>query len=214
MTILILIILGFVFLVDQVYMIYFVRNSRFPVFVFNSTLNKSVLKFINVTFCVQPDSNIVLAQDIIFVIMRIILPFCIMIVCNVILINHIRKSRNRVIRGRKEKRENNFTFAVSIINGSFLAFNIGVVVYYIMIYYYRFSGNSLKTDSVSYYIFNLYGTSAILLSYLFTLSQFFIDMIFNKVFRKEILVVFMILSGRRNQVEETRGGNTQTHNHN
>lgn len=208
----IFIVLGFVFVVDQIYMVYFLRNSRLPVILFNSTLNKTVLVFITVPICVQPSTKIVLAQDLIFVLMRIILPFIIMVVCNVVLINHIRKSRNRVIRGRKEKKEHSFTMAVSFINGSFLALNIGVVVYYIILYYLRFAGISL--NSVSNNIFSLYGTSAILVSYLFTLSQFFIDMIFNKVFRKEILVVFMILTGRQNQVEVTRGGNTQTQNRN
>lgn len=210
LTVLIIVVLSFVFLVDQVYMAYFVTNSRVPLLVFNSTLNKSVLVIITVPFCVQTNTNLVLAQDMIIVFMRIILPFIFMVVCNVILIRHIRQSRNRVIRGRKEKKENSFTFAVAIINGSFLTFNFGVVVYYIIVYYFRFTGNYFGTSSysVSMNIFSLYGVSAILLSYLFTLCQFFFDMIFNKIFRKEILAIFLNLS-RRNQVEETR---TQTQN--
>ena len=214
-TIFILIILGFVFLVDQLHMVYYVQNSKTTTLVFNSTLNKTVSVVQTITVCVQPNSQVVLAQDMVFVIMRIALPFAIMFVCDVILVIHIRKSRKRIIHGRKEKKEHNFTKAVTIMNGSFLACNIGVVVYYIIVYYLRFSGTSFSI--VASYINSLFGTCAILLSYIFTLSQFLIDMIFNKIFRKEIIVTFMILTGRRNQVEDTRGntihsrGHTRTH---
>ena len=209
-TVLILIVFGFVFAADQVNMAYYLVNTNKPVPVFNQTLNKTVYVSIRVASCTQANTQLVLAQDIMFVIMRIILPFIIMVVCNVILINHIRRSRNRVVRGRKERKEQSFTKAVAIMNGTFLACNIGVVAYYIIVYYLKFSGN--KFALVPSYIVSLYGTCANLLSYIFTLSLFFIDMIFNKIFRKEILLVLLIITGRQNQVDETRGGNTNTHN--
>jgi hypothetical protein len=209
-TFLILIVLGFVFVVDQVYMVYFVKNSNTPIGVFNQTLNKTVVVIILSAVCIQPNAQIVLAQDMIYVIMRIVLPFIIMVVCNVVLIRHIRQSRNRVVRGRKEKKEQSFTTAVAIMNGSFLVCNIGVVAYYIMNYYFKFSGTTLSLVPVT--ITSLYGTCAILFSYIFTLSQFIIDMIFNKVFRKEILIVLLILAGRRNQIEPHTRDNTRTNN--
>lgn len=209
-TILILIVLGFVLVVDQVNMAYYLANNKLFVPVFNKTLNRTLYVGISVASCTQSNSNLVLAQDLIYVSMRILLPFIIMVVCNVILIKHIRKSRNRVIRGRNERKEQSFTKAVAIMNVSFIICNIGVVAYYIIVYYLKFSGN--KLGQVPTYINSLYGTCAILVSYIFTLSQFFVDIIFNKVFRKEILLVFLILTGRQNQVEETRGGNTNTHN--
>lgn len=210
MTILILIIMSFVFVVNQVHMAYYVQNFKTSASVYNQTLNKTVFVSIVSVYCVQYNNNLSLAQDILFVIMRIILPFIIMVVCNIILINYIRQSRNRIIRGRKERKEHSFTLAVTIMNGSFLICNIGVVVYYIIFYYLKFSGTTLPL--VPFYMNQLYGTCAVLFSFIFTLSQFLIDMIFNKVFRKEILVVFLIVTGRRNQVEETRAGNSQTHN--
>ena len=209
-TILIIIVFGFVFGVDQVYMAFYVQNSKYPVVVFNKTLNKSVLVITTIAVCVQNNSLLVLAQDMIFVLMRIILPFIIMFACNVVLIQHIRRSRKRVIRGRNEKKENSFTLAVSIMNGSFLICNIGVIPYYILVYYLTFSGNSLGL--VESNISQLYGICANLLSYFFTMSQYIIDMIFNKVFRKEMLETLLIVTGRRNRVEETRGGNTRTNN--
>ena len=209
-SILILIVLCFVFIVDQVYMTYYVQNINYPVLVYNKTLNKSVSVIIPVPFCLQNNAQILLAQNLIFLIMRIILPFIIIAVCNFILIKHIHSSRRRVTRGRNQRKENSLTFTVAIMNGSFLICNLGLIPYNIIVYYSTFSGVSLA--KVPYNINSLYGTCASLLSYLFTLSQFFLDMIFNKIFRKEMLQAILIVTGRRNQVEETRGGNTQTNN--
>ena len=138
----------------------------------------------------QANKNIVFAQDLIFVLMRIIFPFFIMVICNVVLVKHISKTRRVVIRGRKQKREHSFTIAVSIINGSFLVCNIGVVVYYFIFYFLYFSGNQMPIRSLN--ILTFYGLCANLFSYIFTFSEFFIDMFFNKVFRKEIYALLRI----------------------
>lgn len=204
-TILILIVFGFVFLPNQVHLLYYQRMTATYIYVFNATLNKSVLTVIFVPICQQGDSKILLAQDMIHVIMRIVLPFIIMVICNVLLINHIRKSRKVAVSSAKEKKEQSFTIAVAIMNLSYLVCNIGVVVYYIMLYYYTFSGSIL--DIVPYYINAVFGTSAILFSYVFTLSQFFIDLIFNKVFRKVIFSTVLHLSGRENKVSQSDSGN-------
>ena len=122
-TILILIIIGFVFVICQVYMAYYERKIRIP-------LNATYFSNDTMAICIQSNSNVVLAQNMIFVIMRIILPFVIMVSCNVILVNHIRKTRKVIIRGRNKKREHIFTMAVSIMNLCFLVCNIGLVIYY------------------------------------------------------------------------------------
>ena len=181
-TILILIVLSFVFVISQVNMLYYAISVAYPVF--NTTLNKRVY-YNDTLVCTQANLNILIAQDFIFVLMRIILPFVIMVICNVVLVKHISKTRRAVIHGRKQKREHSFTIAVSIMNGSFLVFNIGVVVYYLIVYFLYFSRISFSLIS-SYSIFTLYGSFVILFSYIFTFSEFFIDMFFNKVFRKEI----------------------------
>jgi hypothetical protein len=209
-TILIFIILCFVFAVDQVFMAFYIQNIKYPVSMFNTTLNKTITVGITVAFCVQKNQQLLLAQDLIFIIMRIIIPFFIMMICNIVLIKHIRKSRKRIIRGRNEKRDNSFTISVTIMNGSFLICNIGVIAYYCIVYYSTFSGVAL--DKVQNAIVTLYGTAALIVSYLFTISQFFIDITFNKIFRKEIFSAFLFISGRRNQIEETRVGNTQNQN--
>ena len=183
--ILILSVMSFVFLVSQIYMFNYAQNSTNLTRIFNETLNTTFIMRTNLTACFQANLNIVLAQDMIFMIMRILLPFIVMVICNVILVNYISNRRKIIIRERKAKKEYSFTIAVLIMNASFLFCNISVVIYYIMAYYLKFSGASLPLVSV--YINSLFGTCAILFSYMFTLSEFFIDLIFNKVFRKRIL---------------------------
>ena len=187
--------MSFVFLVSQVYMLFYAQNFVYSTSILNETLNITLIIRTNVTACNQANSNIVLAQDMIYVIMRILLPFIIMVICNVILVNYIRNRRKAIIRGRVAKREYNFTIVVSIINGSFLFCNISVVIYYILAYYMKFLDISLPL--VPRYINSLFGTCAILFSYIFTLSEFFIDLIFNKVFRKKMLSMLLFLTRLR-----------------
>ena len=131
--------------------------------------------------------------------MRIVLPFIIMVICNMILFNYIRNRRKVVIDENKEKREKRFTITVAIMNGIFLVCNIPVVIYYIMFYYFQFSTANIQVfPLVSYYSLILFGLCTILLSCIFIFSQFFIDMIFNKEFRKEILAAFLFLTCRQN----------------
>lgn len=203
LMILILSVIGFVFSVNYLQINKIEEND------FYAPLNISVNVSKNQTICIQDNTQILLAQDIVFVIMRIVLPFIIMFTCNVILIRHIRKTRKVIIRGRKEKREQSFTKAVAIMNGSFLAFNIAVVVYYIVIYYYELSSTT-SLPLVLYSINYFYGIWAILLSYLFIMYQFFVDMAFNKIFRKKVHGELVILAGRRNQMVVTNRGENKT----
>lgn len=196
-TILILIVLGFVFVVCQVYMAYHTININISVF--NSTLNITLND--TLAICSQPNSKLALAQDMIFVIMRIILPFVIMVSCNLVLVNHINNARKVVIRGRKKKREHTFTISVAVINLIFLLCSISVAVYYIIDYYFRLSVASISSHS--YYIILLFGTCAKLLSYIFTFSEFFVDMIFNKAFQKEIFSLLRFLISIRFNIEVT-----------
>ena len=203
--------MSFVLIICQVYMVYYTKDVNYPV-AYNVTLNKTIFSVVKIAFCVQDNSNILFAQNMIFVIMRIIIPFIIMVICNVFLIKHISKTRKAVIRGRIKKRENSFIMTVSIMNGCYLICNISVVLYYFIYYYLLFSRFSLP--SPTYYKISLYGRCAILFSYIFILSQFFIDMIFNKVFRKEIFSLIGFLTRFRYPVKSavTSRCNTQETN--
>lgn len=212
MTLLILIVLSFVFVVSQVNMLYYQLNGYIYTPVYNETLNSTVIISRPITDCVQLNTDIVLAQDMIFVLMRIILPFIIMLVCTSILFNYARVSRKALIRRRQFRKEHTFTLVVTITNVWFLICNIGVVVYYFMFYYYKFSGASLPI--IAHYTNLLFGACAIVLSYSFTFSWFFIDMLFNRTFRKEILLAVLFLTSLRDKImtRVTQNNNTQNSN--
>lgn len=168
--------------------------------VFNSIENRTVMVPVNITICTQANRNVTLAQDLIFIIIRVILPFIIMVTCNIVLIRHVAISRNKVIRGSNQRREHSFTIAVAILNGSFMAFNLGAVVLFIITYYIRFSGNRFTV--VGSAMFVVYQTVSILVAYSFGLLQFWLDLIFNRIFRQEMRTAFLILIGQRNKVYE------------
>lgn len=216
-TALILIVFSFVLLVSQIYLIIYQRDAAALISVFNETLNKTVSKRIVIPICDQANQKILLAQDMIYIIMRIIFPFIIMVICNVILINYIRKSRQVLVSSLRERKEQSFTIVVAIMNLTYLFCNIAVIVYYIMLYYYSFTETML--DIVPYYSNLIFGISAILLSYIFTFSQFFIDLIFNKVFRSEIFsaLSYIFDLGKNillHSISSISRSNTQTRTHN
>ena len=152
------------------------------------------------TSCTQTNADVTLAQDITQVIMRIILPLIIMSTCNVILIRYIRESKKKVIAGRGQRREHHFTIAVSLVNGAFLVFNIGITVYNLIFYSLRFTRTSL--GFVGTVQLTIFFTTSNLFSYMFTLCQFWVDLSLNRLFRKEMRMAFCFLMGRGNQVTE------------
>ena len=205
--------MSFVFVVSQVNMLYYQLNGYIYIPVYNETLNSTVIISKPITDCIQLNNDIALAQDMIFVLMRIILPFIIMLVCTSILFKYVRVSRKALIRRRQFRKEHTFTLVVTITNVWFLICNLGVVVYYFMFYYYKFSGASLPM--VTHYTNLLFGACAIVLSYSFTFSGFFIDMLFNRTFRKEILLAVLFLTSLRDKIMATRvtqNSNTQNSN--
>ena len=166
-------------------------------------MNDYEFKLVTDSTCARFNDTIGLAQDLMYVIMRIILPFIIMVVCNVILVNYIRNRRKVALNGNKEKREHSFTINVAIMNGIFLTCNLPVVVYCIMFYYFQFTDALETFPLVKYYSIILFGLCTILISYVFIFSQFFIDMIFNKVFRNEILAALWFVTRRQHRVVDS-----------
>lgn len=197
-----------VFILNQIHLAYYAIIARFSSVVFNSTLNMTIVSVINSTTCFQGNTNVTLAQDLVFIIIRVILPFLIMVVCNIILIRHIAESRNKVIRGRDQKREHSFTITVAILNGSFLAFNLGAVASFVTTNYIRISAD--KFSFIGNYIYLIFSNVSLLVSYTFPLLQFWMDLIFNKIFRKEMRATFLIITGKGNQVEEESQTQTRT----
>ena len=176
--------LGIVFLINLFYLTFYAKTSFSTQSKLDPVLNVTVKVNITLLQCMAINSDLQTAQDMVFVLMRIAIPLVIMIVCSYILFKHVLKARRRIIRGRNQKRENFFTFAITLTNCAFFVFNLPITVYYVYYYYLKFSNTELSFDGG--FQFNLFFIVAYLFSYLFTLCQFWIDLALNRVFRKEI----------------------------
>lgn len=161
---------------------------------FNPALNKT--EYVQVIYqkCYHFDIRLKLIQDFVFAVMRVLAPFTIMTVCSVVLIVHLSVSRARVEVHRlsaNQLREKKFTLAVCITNVAFFVLNISYVMATVVTYVYNLN-HSLSWSRDSLIAFQII---SILLSYVFTLIQFWLDLVFNRFFRKELSQVVMRVFG-------------------
>lgn len=204
LSILILLVFGFVLLTNAINGWYYAQAFKIPVSVYNATLNKTVRVSVIVHQCYQANDELKLVQDMIYVTMRVVLPFGIMVFCNAALFLHIygvRKRSGRTVNPNT-RRENFFTLAVWFTNAAFFVLNAPFVISTVLNYYYYMTGIIMNLDLVVYYKLSLFSTVALLLSYVFTLLNFWIDLVFNGIFRTEMRFALLILMGRRIQVLE------------
>lgn len=205
LTLLILILSGFIFLfvINSIHLAYYALTKKTYLSVFNVSSNRSILMLANITNCVQRESKIVLAQDLTFVVCRVFLPLLVMIVSNFLLMKKLAISSKSVNQNgnssQVKRRERSFTLTVVILNGSFLVFNLGIVAYYAVWHYISISKNNFFSN-VQYGRFVVFESVASLVSYMYPLLQFWLDLGFNRLFRKEISEFFISIIGRHNQI--------------
>ena len=132
------------------------------------------------------NSNAVsLLTDIINVLFRFLIPFIIMIVLNVLLSKHLYQSKKRTAnKNRSFRQERNYTFTVIGFNVLFFVLNLPWAVYYILNYIQN-SGIVIFQDSLDSSIIGLINAFAFSVFYLNNLSSFFLNIIFNSLFRKQ-----------------------------
>lgn len=159
--------------------------------IFNSTLNKTIQVNATVYRCLQSNDDFALVQDILFNVMRVGLPFVIILVSNIVLLWYVHTLRNSVARAinhnSRQRRENNFTIAVCSKNLAFLVLSISYFVYAIIAYALKFSGVLESFTQLQLVQFVLFQRVSTLLSYMYTLIEFWVELIFNRIFRAEIL---------------------------
>jgi hypothetical protein len=155
----------------------------------------------NFTYCYM-SNNLSIATYLISVLMRVFVPFGIMLSLNLIVIWTLKQSKIRVgvsnvvqiassISGQESRQFTNkeFRFMVStlIIDFIFLFFYLPLAVNYGIATYNLFS-TSLTSDPVWYAAFNLFSTLAQLLAMAHTSVLFIVFVIFNRNFRNELIV--------------------------
>lgn len=123
--------------------------------------------------------------------MRIYIPFTLMVTFNGIVIKRLQKSK-KITRGtttttQMSNREYKFKLATVIIDFTFLAFYTPMAVN-LSFGIVDIINNSISNDPMADVIINvLFANVAQLLAFAYSVIMIFIFVIFNKIFRKEII---------------------------
>lgn len=134
--------------------------------------------------CANSDA-VSLLTDIINVLFRFMIPFSIMIVLNLLLSKHLYESKKRTAaRNRSFRQEINYTFTVIGFNVLFFVLNLPWAVYYILNYIQN-SGIVIFQAYLDDSIIGLINAFAFSIFYLNNLSSFFLNIMFNTLFRKQ-----------------------------
>ena len=154
--------------------------------------------------------GIVLSSDMISTFLRTYIPLFLMLCCNIIMKRKVFDNKLRAVRRRSSlsQKENQFTFSVMAYDAYFFLLNFPLAVCYIFfdvnLYTGALSGEFGAVYNFVFYIF-------VNLSFLQQTFSFFMNLAFNKLFRREALTLigrwFGILSLTR--IEPTY---TQSHN--
>jgi len=161
--------------------------------IFNSTTNTSSTK----KTCTA-SVELLLARDLIGLSSRTIIPFIFMITFNIIIIRKLLKTKWSIfknksqqnIRKRSNKKEYQFAFSIIAINISFLVIlsplTIGQILKYIFM-----MGLNVEQQKVSVIVATLdyFCFISVYIVLLNNAFSFFINLIFNKLFRKELKAI-------------------------
>lgn len=182
-TLIIMLILIFViFLVVNMDQIWF---YTIPVVNFNVVFDASLNQSQNVTtqslLCTST-SEVSLATDTINVIFRFFVPFFLMLVMNILLSKNVIDSKKKTNHNkiRSFRRECNYTLTVIGLNLIFFLLNLPWAIWYILSHI-----NSLQTPN-GIISLNFLNGIAYSIFYLNNLSSFFLNLIFNRLFRKQL----------------------------
>lgn len=156
---------------------------------FNSTLNKTFPQTTIIMICFQNDIKLKLAHDLIDDFIRILIPFTIISVCNILLVVYVRRSRARVITTTLTNTQRGtvkLTRAVCATHLTFIVLNFSHFVLVIFVCLFNLTGMFVSLSIVERELVGSAYLVSILLSYSYTLLQFWFDFALNSLFRKRI----------------------------
>ena len=161
-------------------------------------------------------TDFVYIQDLMFILVRSIVPFILIAFVSLLLILKIRATKKNISpsssnshlnstatptnagHSASKKREMRFTIAVCFINGSFIFLNL-IMFIYLIISYSVFDRSPLLQVQIL-----LLGTIGKLLSFMFTLFEFWRDLLLNRLFRKEVFDFFLIITGNNKKIKNSQ----------
>ena len=166
-------------------------NFFFKIITVNSLANNSTQ-----IFCTTKIQNLLLVRDIISQLMRSILPFLFELILNAILVHKLLQSRRRANLHSSMKREHKFVFTIVILNFTFILTNLPLLIsiIYLNLLNYQFKS---QTSSEAIFVANFFYSMAAIFSSFMPASTLFINIAFNKYFRKEFVTVFSCFKADR-----------------
>ena len=157
----------------------------------------------NSTSCFM-EAGVKMASTLCLNLMRIFIPFGIMLTLNLIVIWRLKQSKRRVnaasIQSGSSQQTNRqlvnkksrFSVSTLIIDFIFLFFYLPMGVSY-AIQIYNLYSTSLTSDRVVNASYQLFTNICLMLSLAHTSSLFFVFVIFNRFFRAELIVLFRLI---------------------
>ena len=132
----------------------------------------------------------VTVRDVITVLFRGVLPIILMISMNVFLIYKLIKEKSKFKRLNELKKEYQFAFSIFFMNLLYILLLLPFIlttIYLNVLQYSRQSSQTLNTDLIKWQF--IYGVAVTVVSYEFFFT-FFVNILFNKMFKQE-LIIFM-----------------------
>jgi hypothetical protein len=131
--------------------------------------------------------GVVVLSEVISAIFRSILPSIAMLVLNILIITKLYQSRLASNRRTRPKRELKFTRTTLLRNLVFILLNLPYTI--VSVFKIAFLLRDTRTNRLYMYQFDIYLRVCYDISTFYYVSFFFMNMTFNKLFRREILVI-------------------------
>lgn len=161
--------------------IYFIASSQ------TSTSNSTAIQ---TTYSCKSTFVAAFISDTISTIFRTIIPFIIMLSTNIIILRDLFHSKSKLRKSSsnssKSNRERQFTFTVLSLNVIFLITQIPLSIVQLSQNVFKYlpdASPQLLSD------LNLYSNIAFMIVYTFQSMQFVINIVFNRLFRNEVLII-------------------------
>ena len=147
---------------------------------FNYTTNTSKIT----PFCTS-NKNALLIRDIIGIFTRSVLPIVLQIISSTIILHTLIKSRKNINLSRSMKNEYKFAFTILILNALFIISQTPLIVSLVYLNVIGYD-ESAPVNTSQLAIGNFFHTATVAIGTYMFISIFFVNMIFNKIYRREL----------------------------
>lgn len=135
-------------------------------------------------FCNLPTLNVMRLVAIIDGLAFAFIPFVSMTLCSVFILVKLKKSRTRMTKNVKKTRNYQYAITVLVLKTLYFMFNAPICVYDIVILYFKSEDNDKnKENEILHDVLEI-------IMYLFNALHLLFAVIFNKIFRNELILIF------------------------